>query len=83
MQKKKLSRHLQVTRRLHAVHLINQKNEWDYYRRKDCMEMFCKDLRNQATKIINYEKKEMIRLTYEETKSYEKQKVCYICKKKI
>ena len=28
----------------------------------------------------NYEKKEMIPLTNEETNSYEKQKVCYICK---
>ena len=27
------------------------------------MEMFCKDLRNQAMKIINYEKKEMISLS--------------------
>ena len=34
-------------------------------------------------KIINYEKKEMIPLTDEETKFYEKQKVCYICEKKI
>ena len=32
-------------------------------------------------KIINYEEKEMIWLTYKENKSYEKQKVCYICKK--
>ena len=32
-------------------------------------------------KLWNYEKKEMILLTYEENKSYEKQKVCYICKK--
>ena len=47
------------------------------------MEIFCKDLRDQAIKIINYEKKEMILLTYEETKSYEKQKVCYICKKEF
>ena len=39
------------------------------------MEMFCKDLRDQARKIINYEKKEMILLTDEETKFYEKQKV--------
>ena len=45
------------------------------------MEMFCKDLRNQA--IINYEKKEIIPLTDEETKFYEKQKVCYICKKEF
>ena len=47
------------------------------------MEMFCKDLRNQAIKIINYEKKEMIPLTNEEKESYEKQKVCYICEKEF
>ena len=57
------------------------KTEQSYYRGKYCMEMFCKDLRGQAMKIINYEKKEMIRLTHEETESYEKQKVCYICEK--
>ena len=33
------------------------KNKLDYYRGKDCMKKFCKDLREQATKIINYEKK--------------------------
>ena len=44
------------------------------------MKRFCKDLKEHATNIINYEKKkkEMIPLTYEENKSYEKQKVCYI-----
>ena len=31
--------------------------------------------------MIDYEKKEMIPLTYEENKSYKKQKSCYICKK--
>ena len=45
------------------------------------MEKFSKDLREHATKIINYEEKEMIPLTYKKYKSYEKQKVCYICKK--
>ena len=39
------------------------KNEPKYYRREDCMKMFSKDLKNQAKKIINYEKKEMIPLT--------------------
>ena len=58
------------------------KNEWGYYRGKGCMEMFCKDLRNQTIKIINYEKKEMIPLTDKETEPYKKQKACYICKKK-
>ena len=45
------------------------------------MESFCKDLREHAMKIMNYEKKEMIPLTYEEKELYEMQKVCYICKK--
>ena len=47
------------------------------------MEMFCKDFRNQAIKIINYEKKETIPLTDEEKESYEKQKFCDICKKEF
>ena len=42
------------------------KTEWNYYRGKDCMERFCKDLRNQAMKTINYEKKEIIPLINEE-----------------
>ena len=33
--------------------------------------------------IINFEEKEMIPLTNKEIKSYEKQKVCYICEKKF
>ena len=31
-------------------------------------------------KVINYEEKEMIPLTDNENKSYDKQKICYICK---
>ena len=57
------------------------KNKLDCYRGKDCMERFCKDLKEHATKIINYEKKEMMPLTCEKNKPYKKQKVCYICKK--
>ena len=34
-------------------------------------------------RVVNYEKKEMIPLTDEEIKSYEKQNVCYICKKRF
>ena len=33
------------------------KNKLDYYRGEDCMKKFCLDLREHATKIINYEKK--------------------------
>ena len=59
------------------------KNEWGHYRGKNCMERFCKDLRDQAMKIIDHEKKEMIQLTDEEKESYEKQKVCYTCEKEF
>ena len=33
------------------------KNKFDYYRGKNCMKIFCLDLTEHATKIINYEKK--------------------------
>ena len=46
------------------------------------MEKFCKDLREHAMKIINFEEKEMILLTSEGNQYYEMQKLCYICKKK-
>ena len=46
------------------------KNKLDCYRRKDCIGRFFKDLKEHATKITNYEKKEMIPLTDEENKSY-------------
>ena len=57
------------------------KNKLDYYRGKNCMKNFCLDLREHATKIINYEKKEMKPLTKKEEKKHKKQEVRYICKK--
>ena len=39
------------------------------------MEKFCDDLKEHATKIINYEKKKMIPLTDEENWSYKKKKI--------
>ena len=55
----------------------------NYYRGDDCMDKFCKDLREHSTKIINYEKKKNILLTPEEKKDYDDQKVCYVCKKEF
>ena len=52
------------------------KNKLNYYRGKDCMKKFCKDLRIHATKIINYEKKKVIPLTPGEKINYNDQKVC-------
>ena len=46
-------------------------------RGKDCIKMFCKDLKDQAMKIINCEKKEMIPLTDKEKETHENQKICY------
>ena len=59
------------------------KNKINYFRGKVCMKKFCKDLREQATKIINYEKKKMIPLTKEEKIHYNEQEICYICKKEF
>ena len=44
------------------------KNKHDCYRNKDCMKRFCKNLKEHATRIINYDKKEMMPLTDEENK---------------
>ena len=59
------------------------RNKLDYYRGKNCMKKFCKDLREHATKIINYEKKNMIPLTTEEKIHHNEQEICYICKKEF
>ena len=41
-------------------------NKLDYYRGEDCMKKFFKELREHTTKIINYEKKDMIPLIKKE-----------------
>ena len=56
-------------------------NKLDYYRGKNCMKNFCLDLKEHATKIINYEKKELIPLTKEEDKIRCKQKAFIYAKK--
>ena len=55
-------------------------NKLSYYRGEDCMKRFCKDLKDHATKIIDF-KKTMISLTKEEEDNYNKENICYICKK--
>ena len=59
------------------------KNKLNYYRGKGCMKKFSKDLREHASKLIDYEKKKMIPLTTEEKIYHNKQKICYICKKEF
>ena len=41
----------------------SKQNKHNFYRGKDCIKRFCSDLKELATKIINYEEKEMIPLT--------------------
>ena len=59
------------------------KKKLDYYEGKNCMKNFCLDLREHVTKKINYIKKEMKPLTKKEEEMYNKQKGCYICKKRF
>ena len=47
------------------------------------MKKFYKDLKEHATRIINYEKKKIIPLTKEEKINYNDQQICYICKKEF
>ena len=61
------------------------KNKLDSYKGEECMERFCKDLRERAMKIINYVKKkeEMIPLTDKENESCENQKFVTYAKKNV
>ena len=69
---------------LHTVHSI-KKIKLDYYRGKDCMNNFCLDLREHATKIINIQKKKKIYFLQmkKKKKIHRRQQKCHICKKKI
>ena len=50
---------------------------------KIVFKMFCSDLKELATKIINYKEKEMIPLTDSENNFYEEQKEFHICQKEF
>ena len=58
-------------------------NERKYYRGRDCMKMFCNDLKEQKMRTINYEQKPMITLTNEENESYENQQIYHICEREF
>ena len=69
----------------YALSLISsfdsKENKHNFYRGKDCMKRFCSDLKEFGTKIINYEEKDIIPLTDNENRSYEKQEKCHIFQK--
>ena len=47
------------------------------------MKKICESLREHVKNIVVFEKKEMLRLTKEELKSYQDAKLCHICEKRI
>ena len=47
------------------------------------MKRFCKDLKDHATKIIDFKEKTMIPLTKEEEDNYNKENICHIYKKEF
>ena len=54
-----------------ACSFDSKQHKHSFYREKDCIKRFCSDLKKLGTKIVNYEKKEMIPLTDNENKYYE------------
>ena len=54
-----------------------------YYRGKDCMKIFCDDLKKHVTRITNYEMRPMDSLTEEEKESNENQELWHICQKEF
>ena len=59
----------------------SRENKHSVYRGRDCIEKLCKYLKELATKIVNYEEKDMILLTDNENKFYEEQKECHMSKR--
>ena len=59
------------------------KNKCDYYKDKKRTKNVCLDLREHATKIVNYEKNGMIQLSKEEKKIHREQKFVRYAKKDI
>ena len=78
IQRKKLCTNHQDMHGVQYAHLMIQKTDAIFIGEK-----FFKDLKELGMKIINFEEKEMIPLRNKEIKSYEKQKVCHICKKEF
>ena len=56
----------------------NTKNKHYFYRGNDCIEKFCKDLKDLGTEIINFKKKEMMPLSNKDIKSCKTKSMLYI-----
>ena len=58
-------------------------NNLSHYRGEDCMKRFCKDLKDHATRIVDFERKFITPLTKDEEDSYDKKNTCHICMKDL
>ena len=58
-------------------------NKHTLYRGEDCMKKFCTSLRQDTTKVLNFEKKKMLPLTKKELKLPQNATECHICQKRF
>ena len=58
-------------------------NNLSHYRGEDCMKRFCKDLKDHATRIVDFKRKFVTPLTKDEEDSYNKKNTCHICMKDL
>ena len=59
------------------------KNKHTLYCGKDCMKKFCFSIREHATDLLKFEKRETSPLTKEELELHQDATNCYICGKRI
>ena len=64
------------------AHLISH-NNLSHYRGQDCMRKFCKHLKDNATRIVDFKRKFITPLTKDEEDSYDKKNTCHICMKDL
>ena len=55
-----------------------KENKHCFYRGKDCIKKFCKELKEICTRIVNYEQKEMVPLTDKEREYYDELKMLHM-----
>ena len=71
----------------YSINLVSsfdyEQDEQSFYRGKDCIKRFCRKLKELCLRVVNYEQREVIPLTYDEIMYYEYQKKCHICNKKF
>ena len=76
----KKNKHVACGYAINTVKIYDQ-NKTIHNRGKDCMKEFVKDIRHEATEMINVEQKPMIPLTKEQKQYHCSQQKCFLCLK--